>query len=86
VHLAGDGPAQRALDALERADAVFRGWRSGLGGKRADLIVDLGVARLENTDEGWMRIAVCIKQVPDTEARLRVARDGRWIDEEDLPS
>jgi electron transfer flavoprotein beta subunit len=32
-----------------------------------------------------MRIAVCLKQVPDTEARLRVAKDGRWIDEEDLP-
>ncbi len=32
-----------------------------------------------------MRVAVCIKQVPDTEARLRVAKDGRWIDEEDLP-
>lgn len=31
-----------------------------------------------------MRIAVCIKQVPDTEARLRVSKDGRWIDEEDL--
>jgi electron transfer flavoprotein beta subunit len=28
---------------------------------------------------------VCIKQVPDTEARLRVRDDGRWIDEEDLP-
>ena len=32
-----------------------------------------------------MRIAVCIKQVPDSEARLRVRDDGRWIDEEDLP-
>lgn len=32
-----------------------------------------------------MRIAVCIKQVPDTEARLRIAKDGRWIEEEDLP-
>ncbi len=32
-----------------------------------------------------MKIGVCIKQVPDTEARLRVAKDGRWIDEEDLP-
>jgi len=32
-----------------------------------------------------MRIAVCIKQVPDTEGRLRVAKDGRWIDEADLP-
>jgi len=32
-----------------------------------------------------MRIAVCLKQVPDTEARLRVGKDGRWIDEEDLP-
>lgn len=31
-----------------------------------------------------MRIAVCVKQVPDAEARLRVARDGRWIEEEDL--
>ncbi|MEM9553261.1 MAG: electron transfer flavoprotein subunit beta/FixA family protein [Acidobacteriota bacterium] len=31
-----------------------------------------------------MRIAVCIKQVPDTEARLRVAKDGRWIEEDDL--
>lgn len=31
-----------------------------------------------------MRIAVCLKQVPDTEARLRVADDGRWIDEQDL--
>ena len=32
-----------------------------------------------------MKIAVCIKQVPNTEARLRVARDGRWVEEEDLP-
>jgi electron transfer flavoprotein beta subunit len=32
-----------------------------------------------------MRIAVCVKQVPDTEARLRLGKDGRWIDEEDLP-
>src|SRR6185436_20819328 len=32
-----------------------------------------------------MRIAVCIKQVPNTEARLRVSRDGRWLEEEDLP-
>lgn len=31
-----------------------------------------------------MRIAVCIKQVPSTEARLRVSRDGRWVEEEDL--
>lgn len=31
-----------------------------------------------------MKIAVCIKRVPDTEARLRVAKDGRWIDEEDV--
>jgi len=31
-----------------------------------------------------MRIAVCIKQVPDAESRLKVASDGRWIDEEDL--
>ncbi len=32
-----------------------------------------------------MNIAVCIKQVPDTEARLRIAADGRWVDEDDLP-
>ena len=32
-----------------------------------------------------MKIAVCIKQVPNTEARLRVSRDGRWVEEEDLP-
>ncbi len=32
-----------------------------------------------------MRIAVCIKQVPDTEARLRIGKDGRWLDEEDIP-
>ena len=32
-----------------------------------------------------MRIAVCIKQVPDAEARLRIAEDGRWLDEDDLP-
>lgn len=32
-----------------------------------------------------MKIAVCIKQVPNTEARLRVGRDGRWLEEEDLP-
>lgn len=31
-----------------------------------------------------MRIAVCVKQVPDADARLRVARDGRWIEEQDL--
>jgi len=29
-----------------------------------------------------MRIAVCIKQVPDTEGRLKIAADGRWIDPE----
>src|ERR1700712_2200665 len=32
-----------------------------------------------------LKIAVCIKQVPNTEARLRVSRDGRWLEEEDLP-
>jgi electron transfer flavoprotein beta subunit len=32
-----------------------------------------------------MKIAVCIKQVPNTEARLRVSRDGKWVEEEDLP-
>jgi electron transfer flavoprotein beta subunit len=32
-----------------------------------------------------MRIAVCIKQVPDTEARMKIAADGRWIEEVDLP-
>lgn len=32
-----------------------------------------------------MKIAVCIKQVPDTEARMRVAGDGRWIDEDEMP-
>lgn len=32
-----------------------------------------------------MKIAVCIKQVPDTEARLRLTGDGKWLDEEDLP-
>lgn len=32
-----------------------------------------------------MRIAVCIKQVPDTENRLRIARDGRSINVEDVP-
>lgn len=32
-----------------------------------------------------MRVAVCLKQVPDTEARLRVDKEGRWIEEEDLP-
>ncbi len=31
-----------------------------------------------------MKIGVCIKQVPDTEARLKVAGNGRWIDEEEL--
>ena len=31
-----------------------------------------------------MRIAVCIKQVPDSEARLRIAGDGKWIEEEDV--
>ncbi len=31
-----------------------------------------------------MRIAVCIKQVLDTEARLEISPDGRWVDEEGL--
>ena len=31
-----------------------------------------------------MRIAVCIKQVPDSEARLRIAGDGKWIEEDDV--
>src|SRR5688572_15707449 len=32
-----------------------------------------------------MKIAVCIKQVPDTEARLRLNKQGTWIEEADLP-
>ena len=28
-----------------------------------------------------MNVLVCIKQVPDTETKIRVAPDGRWIDE-----
>lgn len=32
-----------------------------------------------------MKIGVCVKQVPDTEARLRVNREGTWLDEQDLP-
>ena len=32
-----------------------------------------------------MRIAVCVKQVPDAEARLRVNKEGTWLDEEDMP-
>jgi electron transfer flavoprotein beta subunit len=32
-----------------------------------------------------MKIAVCVKQVPDTEARLRLNKRGTWIEEEDLP-
>ncbi len=32
-----------------------------------------------------MKIGVCVKQVPDTEARLRLRKDGLGIDEEDLP-
>ena len=32
-----------------------------------------------------MKIAVCIKQVPNSEARLRLSRDGKWVEEEDLP-
>ncbi len=31
-----------------------------------------------------MKIAVCIKQVPDSEGRLRVDANGRWVEEEDL--
>ena len=31
-----------------------------------------------------MRIVVCIKQVPDTESRLRVSDDGKWIDEDSV--
>lgn len=31
-----------------------------------------------------MKIGVCIKQVPDPEARLSVSADGRWIDEEEM--
>jgi electron transfer flavoprotein beta subunit len=32
-----------------------------------------------------MKVAVCIKQVPNAEARLRLGRDGKGLDEEDLP-
>ncbi len=31
-----------------------------------------------------MRIAVCIKQVPDAEVRLKIAEDGKWIDEDEM--
>lgn len=32
-----------------------------------------------------MKIGVCMKQVPDTEARLRVNAQGTWIEEQDVP-
>lgn len=32
-----------------------------------------------------MKVAVCIKQVPDTESRLKIDSEGRWIEEDDLP-
>lgn len=32
-----------------------------------------------------MNIAVCIKQVPDTEAQLCLNADSSWIDEEEIP-
>jgi len=32
-----------------------------------------------------MKIGVCVKQVPASEARLRVSRDGSWIEEEEIP-
>ena len=31
-----------------------------------------------------MKIVVCVKQVPDTEARIRIAPDGKGIGEGDL--
>lgn len=31
-----------------------------------------------------MRVAVCIKQVPDAEARLRIRKDNLWLEEDDL--
>ncbi len=31
-----------------------------------------------------MRIAVCIKQVPDAAGRLRIDSDGKWLDEDEL--
>ncbi|MEM7351412.1 MAG: electron transfer flavoprotein subunit beta/FixA family protein [Acidobacteriota bacterium] len=31
-----------------------------------------------------MQIAVCIKQVPDAEVRLKIADDGKWIDEDEM--
>ncbi len=31
-----------------------------------------------------MRIAVCVKQVPDAEGRLKVAGDDKWVDEDEL--
>lgn len=31
-----------------------------------------------------MRIAVCIKQVPDVEERLEIAADGKWLDESEM--
>lgn len=32
-----------------------------------------------------MKVAVCIKQVPDSESRLRVDSEKKWVEEEDLP-
>ena len=57
-------------------------------------VVDVSVVDLTLTTEKpvsvqaineAMKIAVCIKQVPDTEARLRLNKQGTWIEEEDLP-
>ena len=32
-----------------------------------------------------MRVAVCMKQVADSESRLKIGPEGRWIEEDDLP-
>ena len=31
-----------------------------------------------------MKILVAIKQVPERDAQIRIAADGKWIDEDDL--
>src|SRR5688572_3257585 len=61
--------------------------RKGSTPERALSTARAGRGRIKSPRRGGtgMRIAVCIKQVPDTEARLRVRRDGKWVEEADLP-
>ena len=86
--LAGTG-AQVVGTACPFCNTMFRDALSAVSAAPPQLLdiaqIDGASITAENTEgDVGMKIVVAIKQVPERDAQIHVAADGKWIDESDL--